>query len=219
MKLATPHRRYSSYSSASSSVVRPLRFVGDDSDLVAALRARHPGATDALYERFGDHVLRVLARIIGVDAELPELLHDTFIEAFSGIGSVKDGTRLKAWVTSVAVYTARGCLRRRRRRRWLKFWDPEDVPEQEVQTTDVEAREALRATYAVLDELPIELRIAFALRFIDGMEIAEVAEVLNVSMSTAKRRLVRAEARFAVHAEKYPEIAEWRSDHRGGKNR
>ena len=63
--------------------------------------------------------------------------------------------------------------------------------------------------YAILDELPADARVPFALRFIEGMALDEVAAACDVSLSTAKRRLRRAEERFMKIAAGYPELAEW----------
>ena len=200
-------------------VVRPLRrFDGDDAALLDALLADHAGAAAELYDRFADHVQRVLVRILGLDHEIPDLMQEVFLQALRSVGSVKDGARLKAWITSVAVHTARGCIRKRTRRRWLIVRPPEEMPEQSESGEDAEGRELLRLTYAVLDKLPAEERIAFALRHIEGLELLQVADALGVSLATVKRKLERAERRFKSLAERQPALQEriarsdrWRS--------
>jgi RNA polymerase sigma-70 factor (ECF subfamily) len=47
------------------------------------------------------------------------------------------------------------------------------------------------------------------LRFIDGMELVEVADACSVSLATIKRRLARAQKRFSAMARTYPELDEW----------
>ena len=63
--------------------------------------------------------------------------------------------------------------------------------------------------YRVLDVLPVDERIPFALRFIDGMELTEVAAACDVSLATIKRRLARSEKRFVAVAARYPELGPW----------
>ncbi len=191
------------------SVVRPLRFEGDDEALVGALKSRHPGAMEALYDRYAHHVQRGLARVIGVDPELPELLQDVFVQAFSSVDSIRDGGRLKAWLTSIAVFTARGLIRGRVRKRWLKYRVPEKVPEVPVQAVDSEAREALRQTYEILDRLAVDDRIAFSLRFMEGMDLTEVADACRVSLATIKRRLRRAQNEFVPRARESDVLSMW----------
>lgn len=183
-------------------------FAGDDAALVASLRSGHPGAPAALYDRYAKHVQRVLMRVLGPDQELEDVLHEVFAQALSDVGRIEDPARLEGWLTSVSVFTARGVIRYRRRRRWLRFFAPEDVPERT--TVDPHgAREALARTYALLDRLPSNERIAFALRFVDEMELVDVADACDVSLATIKRRLHKARRRFDLLAGRDPVLREW----------
>jgi RNA polymerase sigma-70 factor (ECF subfamily) len=112
----------------------------------------------------------------------------------------------------VAAHTARKVLRGRSRRVWLRrFVDSaeEERREPAFVGVDFEARLAVQAVYTVLGDLPTDDRIAFALRFIDGMELTEVAHACQVSLTTIKRRLARAERRFITKARRFPELAQW----------
>jgi RNA polymerase sigma-70 factor (ECF subfamily) len=48
----------------------------------------------------------------------------------------------------------------------------------------------------ILDSMNVDDRLAFTLRHLEGLELTEVAATLKMSLSTAKRRLWRAEAEF-----------------------
>jgi len=61
----------------------------------------------------------------------------------------------------------------------------------------------------LLDELPANERLAFALRFVQGLTLPEAAEVCRVSLATYKRRLARAERTFLEGARRYPELFPW----------
>lgn len=191
--------------------VRALPVPHRDADLVRALRAGEPGAPAMLYDRYAERVRRVLARILGVDSELPDLLHECFAHALSSIGTLDDPERLGGWLTSIAVFTARGCIRRRKRQRWLRFFAPEDLPELAADPGHG-ARSTSRAVYAVLARMPTEERIVLALRFVEGMELREVADACGISLATAKRRIARARERFEALAERDPVLREWALD-------
>ena len=189
--------------------VAQLRVLDSDRAIVAAMRAGNPAGGAALYDRHRGHVRRVLVRVMGPDTELDDLMQDVFIAAVDSIERLDDPEALKAWLARIAVFTARGEIRRRTRRRWLSLMPPEDLPETPVSGAEAETLEAARATYRVLSKLPADERIAFALRFVDGMELIEVADACQVSLATIKRRLSRAQQRFASMASRYEELAEW----------
>jgi RNA polymerase sigma-70 factor (ECF subfamily) len=188
--------------------VHQIGFSGDDGALVAALVDGHPGAPAALFDRYGSHVERVLASVIGIDPELPDLLHEVFARALAKVGTIEDPERLKAWITRIAVYTARGCIRRRKRGRWLRFWEPEMLKDLPDGPSPLEAREALAAIYDLLERLSTRDQLVFSLRFIGGLELTEVAVACGVSLATIKRHLAKAEGRFLELARHDPVLAE-----------
>jgi RNA polymerase sigma-70 factor (ECF subfamily) len=181
----------------------------DGESLVAALRAGNAAAPAILFDRYGARVQRILVRVLGADREVADLIQEVFLRALENLHRLRDGDSLASWLTSIAVFTARECIRRRRRWRWLVPLAPSDLPPVPVSGPNAEATEALRAVYAVLDDLRADERIAFALRFVEGMELTEVAEACDVSLSTAKRRLARAEERFTRGARAQPSLARW----------
>ena len=138
-----------------------------------------------------------------------DLHHDVFVRALGSLPRLEDPGALKGWLTMIAVHVARSAIARRRRRSWLWFLPGEELPEVDSGAASGEVRDALRATYAALERLPVDERIAFALRFVDGMELTEVAEACEVSLATVKRRLARACQRFEVEARKDPVLETW----------
>ena len=188
-------------------VVRPLCFSGDDQALAAALKADEPGAMEAFYRRYAKYVQRILARIVNVDMDLAELMQEIFVEAFSSIHCFRDESSLQTWLTSITVFTARKHLRKRFK--WLSMYRSYPVIEWPVSDSDFEDREALRYTYAVLERMPVDERVAFSLRYIEEMGLAETADACGVSLATIKRRLARAKRRFAVLAQNCPILKEW----------
>ncbi len=196
----------------SEGVVLPLAFSGDETALVEALRADHPGAKAAFFQRYVKFVERIITHVMGFDAELADILQDVFASALASIHSLHDPSALQAWLGRMATLKVRKVLRGRTRRAWLRrFVDSaeEERCEPAFVEVDLEDRLAVQAVYTALGNLPADERIAFALRFIDGMELTEVAASCQVSLATIKRRLVRAERRFAANARRYPELGRW----------
>ena len=190
-------------------VVRPLPFAGDDEALVAGLRAESPVAVAAFVARYESHVRSVLVRILGDDPEVPDLHHDVFLRALRAARQIKDPGALAGWLSIIAVNVARTALKRRERARWLRFLPWTELPEVEAPAATDDDVEALQRTYALLAELPADERIAFALRFVEGMDLTEVATACGVSLATIKRRLRRAEDAFLELARADPRLAAW----------
>lgn len=180
-----------------------------DELLVLALRARHPDAGTQLFDRYAPHVRRVLVRVMGPDSEILDLVHDVFVTALESVHRLLDPKALRAWLTQIAVFTARARIRRRVRGRVLRFLPFSELPEPELPPADFEGSQAMQAVYRVLGSLDTDQRIAFALRFVAGMELTEVAATCGVSLATIKRRLSRAQVSFSSAAEREPALADW----------
>ena len=178
-------------------------------DLVAAVRDGEDWARAALYDRYAPDVARVLHAVLGPDQEMPDLIHETFLEVFDAIGTLRDADALAGWMRQVAVNIARSCIRKRRRMRWLHVFGLADVVEPAAIAASPEAREAIAEIYRVLDELPVDLRVAFSLRHLEGLELTDVAAACAVSLATIKRRLASAEESFRRHARRGGKLDEW----------
>jgi RNA polymerase sigma-70 factor (ECF subfamily) len=170
-------------------------------------------AAAILFDRHAPMVERLLFRILGTDSELSDLVQEVFVRAFESAHRLRDPDAFVAWLRRLTVCAAMDLLRsRRRRRRWLWFLPPEEIPEVEAPGVDEATREAVKVTYRLLNALPVEERVAFSLRFLDEMPLAAVALACECSLATVKRRIARAEQAFLAAARAQPALAAWVSD-------
>jgi RNA polymerase sigma-70 factor (ECF subfamily) len=190
-------------------VSQPLRLVSDrpkaasegqslsDAQLVEALRAGDPNAPAVLWERYSPAVRRLLARTIGPSLDIDDLTQEVFLRLFVRLSSLRDPSALRPFTLSVAANVLKWELRRRWVGRRVRLSETGALPELEGKSDDVEARQALRRCYAIFETLTAKERIAFVLRYMEGMTVEEVAATLSVSASTAKRWGNRAAAKVA----------------------
>lgn len=190
--------------------VARLSLLATDAEILVALADEQPSGGAALYDRYRHVVRRILIRLLGAHPDVNDLVQETFLAALRTIDRVTEPAALRAWITSIAVFTGRQELRRRRRKRFLLFFAA-GAPELEAPApaSPAEAGEALRATYRILSSLPADEQVAFALRFIEGMELTEVASACHVSLATIKRRLARARHAFEARAQREASLAPW----------
>ena len=182
---------------------------GSEAALIRGLCAGESSAERALLERYTAHVERILMRILGGHPELDDLTQEVFVRAFERLDELREPLALRAWLTAIAVFVARETIRKKQRRRWLVFLPVEATPEIEVPAASIDARAALRSFYEVVASLPADERIAFTLRFVEGMELSEIAEACEVSLSTVKRRLKSAAIDFYARGTARPELLDW----------
>jgi len=184
-----------------------MPWEGTDAELLALARGNPAKAAGFVYDRFSDDVNRLVWRVLGADVEHDDVVHQTFVHIISGLSKVRDPEALGVWVGSVCVKTVRSEIRRRRVRRLFMARDAE-MAQIAAPIEDHEARDLLEKTYSILEKLPADERIAFALRYIDERPLLEVAEACGCSLATIKRRLRSAEGRFTRLAAGHAAVTE-----------
>jgi RNA polymerase sigma-70 factor (ECF subfamily) len=180
----------------------------DDAALVVAVMARRPGAAGRMWDRYAPLVRRVLRRMLGpVDVE--DALQDAFLRLFRDLATLRDASALRSFLIGITLHVAKSELRRRRARRWLRLSDdgvlaePDPLVEDELH----EPRAAIQRLYEVLDRVSDERRTVFVLRYVEGLELAELSAVLDCSLATTKRRVADAAQRVCQLAASDPLLA------------
>lgn len=162
-------------------------------------------------------VHHTLFRILGANRDIEDLVQDAFLEIFRALPSFRGDSSLARWCQTIATRTAYLAISRRK--------PPAvdlDVVEHEVVDRDPDAhrvalaRQAARRLYAALDRLDSKLRIAFALAAIDGLPLAEVAELTESSLVAVKTRVWRARRELMKRAQKDPVLASYLVELGGG---
>jgi len=181
----------------------------EDADLARALVERHPDAPRAVWTRFAPLVRRIVRRAMGPDQGIEDLVQDVFATLFAKPERLREPAALRAFIISIALHNVSYELRRRRVRRWVGLSPTSELPDIRVVESNPEAREALVRFYGILDGVRTRDRLAFVLRYVDGMEVAEVAKAMDTSVPTARRCFTRAYKRVALLASRDPFLAEY----------
>jgi len=192
---------------------RPLT----DAELVHALRADDAAAPGELWTRCSPAVGRVLAKALGPCPEVEDLTQEIFLRVFVRIPSLRDPSALRAFVLSFAMNVLKWELRRRWVGRKVGLSVSGTLPDVEDASVDTEARDALRRCYRILDSLPTSDRLAYVLRYMEGMTIDEVSAALGVSTSTAKRWVNRGAAKVAAEVASDPDLERFFADEGRGR--
>ncbi len=164
-------------------------------------------AERAIFERYKSRVHATLYRIVGSNADIEDLLQDTFLDVFASIAGFRGDSLLSTWIDCIAVRMAWAYLRSRKRE-VPQLALVQDVPSGSASAEDrTAAREAARRLYALLDRLEPLQRIAYTLHVVDGRPLAEVAKLMNAGVATTKIRAWRASRFIAQRAKHDPSLA------------
>ena len=180
----------------------PTADAVSDAELVARALGGDRWSRDVLYRRHAHYLLAIAMRLLANRSEGEEVVQDTFVVGFQQLGRLREPGALRGWLAQIAVSLVRRRLRRDRLMRFLGLDQSADDA-----TLGALASPALRADdraeLALVDRLlsrmPANLRIAWMLRRVEGLPLAEVASACACSLATAKRRVATVDAEVARH--------------------
>jgi RNA polymerase sigma-70 factor (ECF subfamily) len=161
---------------------------------------------DALYARYAPYVAAIAMRILGRESEVEDLVQDVFAISVRGLRRRRNHGEIKRWLATVTVRRAM------RRLRMLALWSWMDLDEQthwdEIAEPGAGAdeRRLIAQVYRALEKLPIRDRVAWVLRYVEGENLQQVADLCGCSLATAKRRIARAHAKISALANPGPAL-------------
>jgi RNA polymerase sigma-70 factor (ECF subfamily) len=173
-----------------SSSLESARRADENELLVIRCQLGEPAAFDELIRRWEEPLWRYARRLTGHDDAADDVAQDVWVRVLRGIGRLRDGAKLRAWLFGIARRTLMDRLR-------LKYAAP---PASDVDVSALAAADAgtdeLEADLAAVQEallrLPVIERDVLSLFYLDELSLQEVAEVLGVAVGTVKSRLFRA---------------------------
>lgn len=161
-------------------------------------------AFDQLIDRYQGDIHRMIYYRIRTRLDAEDLTQDVFIRAYRSISRLREPERFRGWLYTIAVNRVNDYLRKKRVRSIFQSTDegPDILPEADQLRERPEALEQVlkedfwRQVGRIAKKLSKMEREVFMLRFMDGLNINEIAQVLRKSESTVKTHLYRALAKF-----------------------
>lgn len=173
--------------------------------LEAALAIDLDGSYECLVKQYQDRLYSFALRLTGNNEDAEEVAQDTFVRAYRALKRYPperiQTMRLKAWLYRVALNVARNRWRKKSHSfvslhsvdpggNGRSAWETEDDSKRPDSRLE---RKRERADLASLvAQLPDRYRTAIILRYVEGLRVEEVAEILKQPLGTTKSNLHRA---------------------------
>lgn len=162
----------------------------DDKELAAQAADGDINAFGGLFERYARDVFRVALALGHRHPDAEDLMQDTFIAAWEGIGRFQGRSSIKTWLTAILLRQAS----RNRRRAALRVTAPLDARAEAAapERHEGDGTASRLDVHAMLESLSEEHRHVLVLRELQGLSYDEIAHVLEVPRGTVESRLFRA---------------------------
>jgi RNA polymerase sigma-70 factor (ECF subfamily) len=144
-----------------------------------------PATADA-WSHFSATLRRFIRTRVSSDADADDILQETFVRVHEGIAALGDADRLQPWLFRIARNAIIDHYRRRNR-------PLPPIPDSEDETATRDVGACLRS---MMTDLGPDDRAALELADLDGLDDADVARRLGLTLTAAKSRIQRARARL-----------------------
>jgi RNA polymerase sigma-70 factor, ECF subfamily len=178
----------------------PTDIGASDEELIRKASGGDRAAFSALIRRYEETVYRFAFKVCRNREKAEETLQDTFVNVYRKLNTFDGKSKFSTWLYSIVT---NNCLMKRRRTRMqdsLESLDDPPTRTMEIRSWDQTPVEELltRELRSQLDtailKLPIDYRIVFVLRDMEGKTTEETAQILGISVEATKSRLRRARA-------------------------
>jgi RNA polymerase sigma-70 factor (ECF subfamily) len=176
-----------------------------DRELVHAARAGDTLAFDSLFYRYRDGIYRLGISITKDPSAAEEIVVDTFARAHRAIERLEPDDSLRPWLYRVAVNLSYN----RRPRKGVTFSSldegAEDIAAEGQSPSDAaELAERRRVVLECVDTLGAKHRIVVVLHYLNGLNLAEIAEIVECPVGTVKSRLHYALRKLRLQLSAHP---------------
>jgi len=171
--------------------------------LMAAADDRRDGPPDfnALVEQHRARVFRFLLASVRNRETAENLTQDCFIRAYQALDRFRGASSAATWILQIAANLVRSHESSSR----LKFWrrslrHDADIADLDIPIPDHQRspeqqallREQVRAIWTAAAHLSARQRTVFVLRFVEDLDLLEIAEITGMKEGTVKTHLFRA---------------------------
>lgn len=166
-----------------------------DTLVIERVRRGETALFEVLIRRLNQRLYRIVRAILGDDAEVADVLQETYVSAYSCLDQFAGRAKPSTWIVRIAIHAAYARTHRRELERAAARdgattgiagqRDPEQV---------TSGRELARLLERAVDSLPETYRVVFVMREIEQLDTAESATLLAISREAVRVRLHRARA-------------------------
>lgn len=161
----------------------------EDRDLIVKAKKGNVESYNLLVSRWEKRVFNYLLRLVGNREDAFDLSQDVFLKAYQAIGKLEDPAKFSGWLFRIAHNEAYSLLRRNRLDNAEITFDPSTA---NLGGGRMYPMELSLTVERALGKLTPEQREAVLLKVFQGFKFEEMAEVLDIPVSTVKSRLYTA---------------------------
>jgi RNA polymerase sigma-70 factor, ECF subfamily len=169
-------------------------------------------AFEDLVNRYQKMVLKTCLGFVSNHSDAEDLAQEVFIEVFESLQGFRNESKISTWIYRIAVNKSLNQVRKQKRERMFRsiesFFTSKEEKSEKIELVDIKGdmadteiirRENKQMLKNAISKLPENQRIAFVLSKYQDLSYKEIAEVMNVTLSSVESLLFRAKSNLQKH--------------------
>jgi len=172
--------------------------VTEELALVERFRRGDDSAFEEIVEQHAAAVAALANRLLGWPGDVDDVVQEVFVAAFLGLKKFRGESRLRTWLFTITVNKCRSFRFRRLRRLRCVAVEEAAALESQDRSGEIVAldQETLARVRRAIRTLPQKYREIIVLRYLQGLEVSEIRELLGITDNATQVRLNRARKRL-----------------------
>lgn len=180
----------------------------DDTEIIQKVLGGEPELFEILIRRYNSCLYKTGRSYNYNHQDTQDLMQDTYINVYTHLNKFENRSSFKTWIIKIMLHN---CYRKQQKFSF-KNEAAGDINDKSVPVfqhqrysdtnNTVMNRELNIVIENALHHVPLDYRLVFSLREINGLNVAETAETLNISEANVKVRLNRAKAMLRKEIER-----------------
>ena len=162
--------------------------MGEVEQLVRRSKKRNPDAFTELMQLHERDMYRTASAILSQDADIADAMQETILTCWEKIDTLQKNRYFKTWMIRILINKCKDILKQKKQ---VTYTD--QMPE----TPFYEEEYAAKEWAQMLEPLDNKYRLVILLYYMEGFNIREISDILDMKESTVKSRLQRGRKQIA----------------------
>lgn len=165
--------------------------------LIKLLQKQDETAFRELVEGFQDKVFHTCLGFVRNSEDAEDLAQEVFVEVYHSVKKFRGEAKLSTWIYRIATSKSLEFLRKKKAKKRVAIFQSllgfeKASEEMEIPSFVLENKEEAQILLTAIDKLAKNQKIAFTLHKIEGLSYQEIAEIMELSVSSVESLMFRA---------------------------
>jgi RNA polymerase sigma-70 factor (ECF subfamily) len=157
---------------------------------------------ETIYNQYNVLVYNVVLHYLQNMEDAEEITQDVFVQVYDSLASFNEKASIKTWIYRISINKSLDYLKHKRSVKRFFIFGKKSENEFEINNLStfehpgvaLENKENAQILFQTINELTENQKTAFILSKLDGLNNPEIAEIMNVSISSVESLIFRAKA-------------------------